>query len=118
MATTCPHRARHRRGLEAAIPLLYHAKGPVLAVLKVSLSSPCDGASSLQTPSALVCMGECFTKYALHQDRRCRPANVSSSERVHDAITGHAPKSVGRTYGKATPEDMAATLRKFPRYEI
>ncbi len=40
------------------------------------------------------------------------------SERVHDAITGHAPKSVGRTYGKATPEDMAAALRKFPRYEI
>ena len=40
------------------------------------------------------------------------------SERVHDTITGHAPKSVGRTYGKATPEDMAEALKKFPRYHV
>jgi len=40
------------------------------------------------------------------------------SERVHDAITGHAPRTVGRTYGQATPEDMAAALKKFPRYQI
>jgi integrase len=39
------------------------------------------------------------------------------TERVHDAITGHAPRTVGRTYGKATPEDMAEALKKFPRYE-
>jgi hypothetical protein len=40
------------------------------------------------------------------------------SERVHDAITGHAPTTAGRTYGQATVEDMAAALRKFPRYEV
>jgi integrase len=40
------------------------------------------------------------------------------SERVHDAITGHAPATVGRTYGQATVEDMAAALKKFPRYQI
>jgi integrase len=40
------------------------------------------------------------------------------SERVSDAITGHSPKTVARTYGQATPEDMAAALEKFPRYEI
>jgi hypothetical protein len=40
------------------------------------------------------------------------------SERIHDAITGHAPRTVGRSYGQATPEDMAAALKKFPRCEI
>lgn len=39
-------------------------------------------------------------------------------ERVHDAITDHAPTSVGRSYGRATPEDMAEALKKFPRYEV
>jgi integrase len=40
------------------------------------------------------------------------------SERVHDAITGHAPTTAGRTYGQATVEDMAAALGKFPRYQV
>jgi integrase len=40
------------------------------------------------------------------------------SERVHDAITGHAPRTAGRSYGQATPEDMAEALKKFPRYKI
>jgi integrase len=40
------------------------------------------------------------------------------TERIHDPITGHAPRTVGRTYGKATVEDMAAALKKFPRYEV
>jgi integrase len=45
-----------------------------------------------------------------------RAERYGISERVHDAITGHAAKSVGRTYGQATPEDMAQALQKFPRY--
>ena len=40
------------------------------------------------------------------------------SERIHDAITGHKPKTIGRGYGPATVEDMAAALKKFPRYEV
>jgi hypothetical protein len=40
------------------------------------------------------------------------------SERIHDAITGHKPKTIGRGYGPATVEDMAAALKKFPRYEL
>jgi integrase len=39
------------------------------------------------------------------------------SSRVHDVITGHSAKSVAADYGKATVEDMAAALKKFPRYE-
>jgi integrase len=40
------------------------------------------------------------------------------SERIHDAITGHKPKTIGRGYGPATVEDMAQALKKFPRYEV
>jgi integrase len=40
------------------------------------------------------------------------------SERIHDAITDHAPTTTGRTYGKPTVEDMAHALKRFPRYEV
>jgi integrase len=40
------------------------------------------------------------------------------SSRVHDVITGHSAKTVAADYGKATVEDMAEALKKFPRYEI
>jgi integrase len=38
------------------------------------------------------------------------------SERISDEITGHAPLTVGRGYGRPTLADMAAALKKFPRY--
>jgi integrase len=38
------------------------------------------------------------------------------SEKYHDAITGHAPASIGRSYGTPTDEDLAKALTKFPRY--
>ena len=38
--------------------------------------------------------------------------------RVHDVITGHAAKTTAEEYSKATVDDMAAALKKFPRYEI
>jgi integrase len=40
------------------------------------------------------------------------------SERILDEIVGHTPLSVGRGYGTPTLKDMAAALRKFPRYEV
>jgi integrase len=39
------------------------------------------------------------------------------SERVSDAITGHAPTTAGRGYGAPNLEDMARELGKFPRYK-
>jgi integrase len=39
-------------------------------------------------------------------------------EKIHDAITGHAPTTEGRKYGAPTVEDMAAALKKFPRYQF
>ena len=38
------------------------------------------------------------------------------SEKVLDAIVGHAPASVGRGYGEPTLDDKAQELQKFPRY--
>jgi integrase len=43
---------------------------------------------------------------------------VGITEKVHDAITGHAPASEGRKYGQPTAEDMAKALKKFPRYKL
>jgi hypothetical protein len=40
------------------------------------------------------------------------------SERILDAIAGHAPITVGRGYDLPTLADMATALKKFPRYEI
>jgi integrase len=37
-------------------------------------------------------------------------------EHILDAITGHAPATVGRGYGAPTLTDMARALKKFPRY--
>jgi integrase len=43
---------------------------------------------------------------------------VGITEKVHDAITGHAPASEGRKYGPPTVEDMAKALNRFPRYRL
>jgi integrase len=40
------------------------------------------------------------------------------SEKVIDAIVGHAPASVGRAYGEPTLQDKAAALARFPRYAV
>jgi integrase len=43
---------------------------------------------------------------------------VGITEKIHDAITGHAPASEGRKYGQPTAEDMAEALKKFPTYGL
>jgi integrase len=43
---------------------------------------------------------------------------VGIIEKVHDEITGHAQKTIGRGYGRPTVEDMAEALKKFPRYSL
>jgi integrase len=40
------------------------------------------------------------------------------SERLLDTIVGHSPLNIGRGYGTPTLNDMAAALKRFPRYEI
>jgi hypothetical protein len=43
---------------------------------------------------------------------------VGITEKMSDAITGHAAATVGRSYGAPTVEDMAEALKKFPRYVV
>lgn len=43
---------------------------------------------------------------------------VGISDRVSDAITDHKPPTIGRSYGAPIIEDMAAALKKFPRYRL
>ena len=44
--------------------------------------------------------------------------DVGVSERVLDAICGHAPRTVGATYGTVTLTAKAAAVRAMPRYEV
>ncbi|WP_298870726.1 hypothetical protein [uncultured Bradyrhizobium sp.] len=43
---------------------------------------------------------------------------VGMSERINDAITGHAPPTEGRKYGPPKVASMAEALKKFPRYRL
>jgi integrase len=45
-------------------------------------------------------------------------ARCGISEKLLDAICGHAPATVGRAYGAPTLADKAAALSKFPRYKV
>jgi hypothetical protein len=38
------------------------------------------------------------------------------SDKVLDDICGNAPASIGQGYGRASLEDMAAAIRRLPRY--
>jgi integrase len=49
---------------------------------------------------------------------KAQAARSGIDERYSDAITGHAPASVGRSYTTPTAEDRAGAMRKFPRYEL
>lgn len=40
------------------------------------------------------------------------------TEKIHDAITGHAPATEGRRYGEPSIADKVAAMRKFPRYNV
>jgi hypothetical protein len=37
---------------------------------------------------------------------------------MSDYLTGHAHKTVGARYGAPTLDDMAAALKRFPRYDL
>lgn len=43
---------------------------------------------------------------------------IGMSERINDAITGHAPPTEGRKYGPPKVASMAEALKRFPRYKL
>jgi integrase len=61
---------------------------------------------------------ELSPNHAWRHTFKARAERFGISERYSDAITGHAPPTAGRTYGKPTPEDLAEAMRRFPRYEV
>src|SRR5580704_12923796 len=56
-------------------------------------------------------------------DKKGRPSGAAKRRfitrvKYNDAITGHAPATAGRAYGKSIQEDLAEAVRKFPRYRL
>jgi integrase len=50
---------------------------------------------------------ELSPNHAWRHTFKARAERFGISERYSDAITGHAPPTAGRAYGKPTPEDLA-----------
>jgi len=61
---------------------------------------------------------ELSPNHAWRHTFKARAERYGMSERYSDAITGHAPPSAGRAYGKPTPEDLAHAMRSFPRFSL
>ena len=61
---------------------------------------------------------ELSPNHAWRHTFKARAERYGMSERYSDTITGHAPPTTGRTYGKPTPEDLAQAMQVFPRYDI
>jgi integrase len=61
---------------------------------------------------------ELSPNHAWRHTFKAQAARSVIDERYSDAITGHAPATVGRAYTTATPEDLANAIRKFPRYDV
>jgi integrase len=61
---------------------------------------------------------ELSPNHAWRHTFKAQADRTGMSEKYSDAITGHAPPTAGRAYGKPTPEDLAFAMRVFPRYEI
>jgi integrase len=59
---------------------------------------------------------ELSPNHAWRHSFRAVAARCGMSEKVIDAICGHAPASEGRKYGEPTLSDKAQELRKFPRF--
>jgi integrase len=61
---------------------------------------------------------ELSPNHAWRHTFKARAERFGMSEKYSDAITGHAPPTAGRAYGKPTPEDLAHAMQSFPRYSF
>src|SRR5712692_5218184 len=80
----------------------------------------CRNRTQSKTSGSLITMGgiaRCAVKNTnlrsvlRQQDRQFDPSN-------HEMTPGHAPATIGRTYGAPTFENTAEALKKFPRYGV
>jgi len=61
---------------------------------------------------------ELSPNHAWRHTFKAQAARSGIDARYNDAITGHAPATVGQSYGAPIAEDMAEALKKFPRYVV
>ena len=61
---------------------------------------------------------ELSPNHAWRHTFKAQAARSGIDARYNDAITGHAPATVGQSYGAPIAEDMAEALKKFPRYIV
>jgi integrase len=61
---------------------------------------------------------ELSPNHAWRHTFKAQAERVGITEKISDAITGHAASTVGRSYGAPLAEDMAKALQKFPRYVV
>jgi integrase len=61
---------------------------------------------------------ELSPNHAWRHTFKARAERNGMSEKYSDAITGHAPPTVGRAYGAPTLEDLADAMRGFPAYDF
>ena len=55
--------------------------------------------------------------HAWRHSWKSKATEAGIEEKVSDAITGHAPTTVGRAYGHVTLSTMAEAMARFPRYK-
>jgi integrase len=61
---------------------------------------------------------ELSPNHAWRHTFKAQAERAGITEKISDAITGHAAATVGRSYGAPLAEDMAKALQKFPRYVV
>ena len=102
-------------------PLFYVPPAPRPASKTAPIQSPAErtrGRLGQWVRELGVTDPELSPNHAWRHTFKARAERFGMSERYSDAITGHAPPTAGRAYGKPTPEDLAEALRCFPRYEL
>ncbi len=105
--------------------------GPLFYNASRKIDAPSDPLNPRRHPAEIVRrrIGEWVRELGITDDElspthawrhtfKARADRAVISERMSDYITGHAHRTVGARYGAPTVEDMAAALKKFPRYEI
>jgi integrase len=105
---TGPMFYRPRRGKQDTVDVLNQKKSPA-AQARQRLSEWIRG------------LGVNGPKMPLHAWRhtfKLRGDRAGIPEKTLDHICGHAPATVGRGYGRAELRDLAAAIKRFPRYEL
>jgi integrase len=61
---------------------------------------------------------ELSPNHAWRHTFKAQAARSGIDARYNDAITGHAPATIGQSYGAPIAEDLAEALKRFPRYVV